>query len=100
MQRQATAPRASLATGRGMGFGPFKPTPVRAAAGWLHAVTVDGAVPISLDSLDGLLAHVTARIALDDLRRAWGERVSVSPGSLVVARAVLLEVKERLDPIL
>ncbi len=97
---QAVALSLHLAGGGSLGFGPFKPRPVRAAAPWLKVVTVDGAHPTTLSLLDALLAHLECAIAIDDLAASWGDRIRIDERSFAVTRGVVIELMERLEPTL
>jgi hypothetical protein len=99
VRHQAADLADHLRAGKGLGFGPFRPAPVKAAWPWLSAVTVDGLTPRATSLVEALIAHADALIAYDDLRTAWGDRLEFPEASAAVLRGHILEVKERLDPI-
>jgi very-short-patch-repair endonuclease len=91
---------AHVSAGKSFGIGPFRPKVVKDADSLLATVKVDGAQPRSAWLLQHLNAVLSCRVALDDLRRSWGDRIAIDDPSMKVASGHLLEANERIGPIL
>jgi very-short-patch-repair endonuclease len=82
-----------LEIGKGLGFGPIRPEPVKRAKYLLENVTVDGRRCDQPDVLRHLLSHIDTSIRLEELDRYWNPHTKPPVGT---AQAQVAGYKELL----